>query len=79
MFHNLHRRYFGGYLLMEEEETGLLYTHSLNNDMDFTQLLWFQFHNYCFLDGHRRHLYGFRLGEFTSPSQQVINFPSQNI
>lgn len=64
---------------MEEEETGLLYTLSLNSDMDFTQLLWFQFHNHCFLDRHGRCFYGFLLGEFTSPSQQVINFASQTI
>lgn len=64
---------------MEEEETGLLYTLGLNIDMDFTQLLWFHYHNHYIVDRHRRRLYGFPLGEFTSPSQQVINFPFQTI
>lgn len=72
MVHELHRRYFGGHLLMEEEETSLLCTFCLNSDVDFDQYLWFQFYNHCFLGSHGHRLYSLPLGKFTSSSQQVF-------
>lgn len=64
---------------MEEEETGLLYTLSLNGDVGFARYLWFQFYNHCFLDSYRRRLFVIPLGEFTSPFEQVTNFLTQII
>lgn len=64
---------------MEEKETGLFYTLSLNGDVGFAQYLWFQFYNHCFLDSYRHHLFVIPLGEFTSPFEQVTNFLTQII